>query len=202
MSPSPVSSSIFLGLRDLYVSPGDHIAHFFRGPEERFAMLAPFVKAGLEAGDQCLTLAENPDLSELGEALVQLGVDVDEARTSGQLLGHEGASTPQALRGVFDRSAVAAEKAGRGLVRVAGDMTWALHKLLHATALLEWEAYYDAYFGPRTDFVALCQYDHTCFDGSAVMYALQTHRVVILGGVLQENPFHRDPGEVLAELGG
>jgi hypothetical protein len=33
-----------------------------------------------------------------------------------------------------------------------------------------------------------------------VMYALQTHPLVIIGGLLQENPFYVDPDELLAEL--
>jgi hypothetical protein len=32
------------------------------------------------------------------------------------------------------------------------------------------------------------------------MYALRTHPVVIIGGLLQENPFYVDPDQLLREL--
>ena len=34
------------------------------------------------------------------------------------------------------------------------------------------------------------------------MYALQTHPLSIIGNIAQENPFYRDPAEVLGELSG
>jgi hypothetical protein len=32
------------------------------------------------------------------------------------------------------------------------------------------------------------------------MYALRTHPIVIIGGLLQENPFYVDPEELIPEL--
>ena len=75
-----------------------------------------------------------------------------------------------------------------------------LGKMATAEKLLEWEAFYDRYVGPRYSFVALCQYDHNRFGGSSIMYALQTHPLSIIGNIVQENPFYRDPEEVLEEL--
>ena len=79
-------------------------------------------------------------------------------------------------------------------------MTRASGKLPTAEKLLEWEAFYDKYVGPRANFVALCQYDQSRFGGSAIMCALQTHPLSIIGNIVQENPFYRDPGEVLQEI--
>ena len=79
-------------------------------------------------------------------------------------------------------------------------MTWALSKMPSSEGLLEWEAFYDRHVGPRAGFIALCQYDHTRFSGSAIMCALQTHPLSIIGNVVQQNPFYRDPEEVLQEL--
>ncbi len=81
-------------------------------------------------------------------------------------------------------------------------MTWALGKMPTSEKLMEWEAFYDRYVGPRASFVALCQYDHRRFGGSAIMCALETHPLSIIGNIVQENPFHRDPDEVLQELSG
>jgi len=93
-----------------------------------------------------------------------------------------------------------AKRAGRGQLRIAGDMTWALGKMSCSEKLLEWEAFYDRYAGHQTEFVTLCQYDHARFGGSAVMAALQTHPLAIIGDIVQENPFYRDPAETLNEV--
>ena len=101
---------------------------------------------------------------------------------------------------MFDSVISGAKVAGRDVIRIGGDMTWALSKLPTPEKLLEWEAFYDKHVGPRAAFIALCQYDHTRFGGSAIMCALETHPLSIIGNVVQQNPFYRDPEEVLREL--
>jgi len=76
----------------------------------------------------------------------------------------------------------------------------ALGKLPTTEKLLEWEAFYDKYVAPRANFVALCQYDQSRFGGNAIICALQTHPLSIIGNIIQENPFYRDPSEVLQEI--
>ena len=104
------------------------------------------------------------------------------------------------MSSMFDSVITGANSAGREVIRIGGDMTWALGKLPTSEKLMEWEAFYDRYVGPRASFVALCQYDHSRFDGSTIMCALQTHPLSIVGSIVQENPFYRDPEEVLQEL--
>ena len=86
------------------------------------------------------------------------------------------------MSSMFEALISGARDAGREVIRIGGDMTWALDKMPTAEKLLEWEAFYDRYVGPRSGFVALCQYDHGRFGGSVVMCALQTHPLSIIGG--------------------
>lgn len=194
------SARIFFGLPDVYVDKGAHIAHFFRGNEERFGVLVPFLQAGLEAGDQCILVAEASASPEIKACLEESGMDVAATLASGQLLLSEGGSTAEEMSRMFDAIISQARNSGREIIRIGGDMTWALGKLPTTEKLLEWEAFYDQYVGHRAGFVALCQYDHSRFDGSAIMCAFQTHPLSIIGNVVQENPFYRDPEEVLLEL--
>jgi hypothetical protein len=46
----------------------------------------------------------------------------------------------------------------------------------------------------------ICAYDLSKFSASVVMDALRTHPVVIIGGMLQENPFFIPPDQFLLEL--
>jgi len=65
--------------------------------------------------------------------------------------------------------------------------------------LVEYEARADAklrkFRGPL-----ICAYDLTQFGASVVMDVLRTHRTVIVGGVLQENPFFVPPEQFLLEI--
>ena len=205
-SPSPTGNSsespnqVYFGLPDIFVDVGAHIAHFFRGEQERLSVLLPFIQAGLEAGDQCCLVTEGAASPMIQEHLGELGVDVEAALASGQLLVSEGGSNEQEMSVMFDSVISGAQVAGRNVIRIGGDMTWALSKMPSSEKLLEWEAFYDKHVGPRAGFIALCQYDHTRFGGSAIMCALETHPLSIIGNVVQQNPFYRDPAEVLQEL--
>ncbi len=209
MSQSPSSSGsgpetrnqVYFGLPDVFVDVGAHIAHFFRGEQERLSVLLPFIQAGLEAGTQCcLLVAEGAASPMIQEHLRELGADVEAALASGQLLVSDGGSNEQEMSAMFDSVISGAKDAGRDVIRIGGDMTWALSKMPTSEKLLEWEAFYDKHVGPRASFIALCQYDHTRFGGSAIMCALETHPLSIIGNVVQQNPFYRDPEEVLREL--
>ena len=193
-------TQVYFGLPDIFVDVGAHIAHFFRGEQERLSVLLPYIQAGLEAGDQCCLVTEGAASPMFQEHLRELGVDVEAALASGQLVVSEGGSNPQEMSAVFDSVISGAKSAGRDVIRIGGDMTWVLSKMPSAEKLLEWEAFYDKHIGPRAGFIALCQYDHTRFGGSAIMCALQTHPLSIIGNVVQQNPFYRDPEEVLQEL--
>jgi hypothetical protein len=46
----------------------------------------------------------------------------------------------------------------------------------------------------------ICAYDLSKFSASVVMDALRTHPVVIIGGILQENPFFIPPDQFLLEI--
>ena len=48
---------VFFGLPDVYVDKGAHVAHFFQGDQERVNVLAPYLRAGLESGDQCVLVS-------------------------------------------------------------------------------------------------------------------------------------------------
>ena len=53
---------------------------------------------------------------------------------------------------------------------------------------------------PRNRDVVLCNYDLTAFGGGTIIDIMRTHPMVILGGVLQRNPFFIPPDEFLREL--
>ena len=49
--------------------------------------------------------------------------------------------------------------------------------------------------------VVICAYDPTKFDGAFIVDILRTHPLVVIGGILQENPFFIPSAEFLAQRG-
>jgi hypothetical protein len=46
----------------------------------------------------------------------------------------------------------------------------------------------------------ICTYDLTRFSGDIIMDVLRTHPTVIVGGILQKNPFFIPPEQFLQEI--
>ncbi len=46
----------------------------------------------------------------------------------------------------------------------------------------------------------MCAYDLTRFGADVVIDVMRTHPAIIIGGILQENPFFVPPDEFLEEL--
>jgi hypothetical protein len=78
-------------------------------------------------------------------------------------------------------------------------MEWALVDLPGVEDLIEFETRVN-YVTLKYDNIVVCTYDLSKFRASVVMDALRTHPVVIIGGILQENPFFVPPDQFLLEL--
>jgi hypothetical protein len=78
-------------------------------------------------------------------------------------------------------------------------MEWALVDLPGVEDLIEFETRVN-YVTPKYDNIVICTYDLSKFNASVVMDALRTHPAVIVGGLLQENPFFIPPDQFLIEI--
>jgi hypothetical protein len=78
-------------------------------------------------------------------------------------------------------------------------MEWALVDKPGVGDLIEYETRLN-YILPKYDDAVVCAYDLSKFSASVVMDVMRTHPVVIVGEVLQENPFFVPPDQLLLEL--
>jgi hypothetical protein len=78
-------------------------------------------------------------------------------------------------------------------------MEWALTDLPGVGDLMEYETRVN-YVIPKYEGPVICTYDLTKFGASVVMDALRTHPLVIIGGLLQRNPFFVPPDQLLPEI--
>jgi hypothetical protein len=78
-------------------------------------------------------------------------------------------------------------------------MEWALVDLPGVEDLIEFETRVN-YVVPKYKDIVICAYDLSKFSASVVIDAMRTHPVVIVGGLLHENPFFVPPEQFLLEI--
>jgi hypothetical protein len=78
-------------------------------------------------------------------------------------------------------------------------MDWAAEDPSHIDSLLEFESRVNDVWR-RHDDAVICVYDLARFGGDTIVDILRTHPMVVIGGVLQQNPFFVPPKEYLREL--
>ncbi|NMO92081.1 MEDS domain-containing protein [Actinomycetospora sp. TBRC 11914] len=200
-----MAASMTMGLPGVRLRPGDHICAFYRGPEQRDALLVPYLREGLRAGDMCLCVTDDPAAeTAVIDLLAESVSDPELAR--GCLRSTDSESTYLA-DGCFviDRMLAfwetevggAVTRDGFASVRSVGEMTWALSGRPGVEGLLSYESRLNDFL-PRYPLVALCLYDLERFsDGELVVEILQTHPAVLIGGQLVENPWYTDPHDYL-----
>jgi len=184
-----------------------HICAFFNSVEEQHRVLRSFIREGFERGDKAVHLVD-PELREDHlRWLAEAGIDVEQAVGTGQLALRRWQDAQ--LRGDrFDQDAMLAlleetfqsgAAAGYPLTRLIGQMEWALADKPGVDDLLEFETRVN-YLMAKYDDPAICTYDLSKFSASVVMDIMRTHPVVIIGGLLQENPFFVPPDQFLLEI--
>src|SRR5258705_9585122 len=186
-----------------------HVCAFFNSADEEHRVLRSFIKEGFESGDKACHLVD-PDLWEdhlrwLGDA----GIDVAQTMGTGQLEVRRWQDAY--LRGDrFDQDAMLAlieevlqsgATSGYPLTRLVAHMEWALLDKSGVDDLVEYETRLN-YVLPKYDDSVICTYDLSKFSAGVVMDIMRTHPVVIIGEVLQENPFFVPPDQFLLEIRG
>jgi hypothetical protein len=184
-----------------------HICAFFNGIDEQHRVLRPFITDGFDQGDKVYHYVD-PERQE-GQLrwLAEAGINVQEAMGTGQLEVRPWQDST--LRGdcfdldtwlaSFEQVLQSGPAAGYAQTRVLGHMEWALLDLPGVDDLIEYETRLN-YLIPQYEDTVICTYDLTKFGASVVMDALRTHSVVIIGGLLQENPFFVPPDQLLLEI--
>jgi MEDS: MEthanogen/methylotroph, DcmR Sensory domain len=184
-----------------------HICAFFNDIDEEHRVLRSFIKDGFDRGDKAFHLV-NPELREEHlRRLAEAGINVREVLEAGQLEVRPWQEAP--LRGGrfdqdtwllwFEQVLRSGPAAGYAQTRFLAHMEWALVDLPGVEDLIEFETRVN-YIVPKYEDILICSYNLSKVSASVVMDALRTHPVVIIGGLLQENPFFVPPDQFLHEM--
>jgi hypothetical protein len=184
-----------------------HVCAFFNSDDEEYRVLLPFIKDGLECGDKAVHVV-NPDqrLDHL-QRLAAAGIDAATAQQTGQLevrtttetYLREGRFDQDRMLAAFEQMASGSAKGGFPLSRIACRMDWAVEGRSHVDDVVEFESRVNDLWRHHDDAV-ICTYQLAKFGGETVIDIMRTHPVVIIGGILHQNPFFVPPQEFLHEF--
>ncbi len=132
---------VSLGFGGASAAIGDHIAHFYRGSNQRFDVLGPYFKEGIQNGDKRVLISAPEVASELCDWLTSNDIDAAGARASRQLILHPGAATMEEMQTLTERIEADSFKEGHKFVRWAGDMGWGLEGNFSVSEMLRWASF-------------------------------------------------------------
>jgi hypothetical protein len=184
-----------------------HACAFFHTEDQFYKVLMPFIREGIAAGERAVHIVDPAKRERHVEVLSAAGIDAESTQQAQQL---EVRRWEEAYlrEGHFDQDAMLAliqevlEDGHRRqfpMTRLVANMEWALEDRPGVRDIVEYESRLN-YILPKYDDTVVCTYDLGRFSASAVMDILRTHPMVIVGEVMQENPFYTPPDQLLPEL--
>jgi hypothetical protein len=183
-----------------------HICAFFSSPEEEYRVLLPFIKEGLDRGDKAFHVVDPRLRAAHVSRLAGAGIDVGAAETNGQLklcdweenYLPDGRFDQDRMLATWVKALAAARAEGFPQTRVVAHMEWGLEDREGVNDLVEYEARFNLLEHERDP--VICTYDITKYSGDFIVDIMRTHPLVIMGGVLLQNPFYVPPEEFLRQL--
>jgi hypothetical protein len=193
-----------LGVLDRSVPSGTHICTFYSGPAARDEIVMPFLAEGIRSGQKCICILES-----LGpeDVVARLGRQVDLGRSveTGQLelvtpadayLRTGKFSTDDMLAYWQDAADKALSTGDYSLTRATGEMPSVLDQPEGRPEFFRYEARLNDFIA-RFPQVILCLYDLQRFGAEVLMDALRTHLMVVVDGMVHDNPYYIEPSEYL-----
>lgn len=183
-----------------------HVCAFCNSAEEGYRVLMPFIEDGFKCGDKALHVINPANRAEHLQRLQAAGIDPATAERSGQLELRDNTDfyLPD---GHFDQDRMVQlfEEAASGsnaefpISRIVCEMDWAAGNTADIGDVVEFEARINDVWESHDDAV-ICVYDLAQFGGEAIVDIMRTHPMIVIGGLLQENPFYVSPAQFLKEL--
>jgi MEDS: MEthanogen/methylotroph, DcmR Sensory domain len=184
-----------------------HVCAFFNSDEEFYRVLLPFIKDGFECGDKAVHVVNPGQRHHHLQRLAGVGIDPVATQQSGQFelrsntdtYLRDGRFDQDRMLAVFEQLASGTAQGEFPLTRIVCQMDWAAEARSHVDELMEFESRVNEVWR-RHDDAVICVYDLAKFGGDTVIDIMRTHPMIIVGGILQHNPFFVPPEEFLREL--
>jgi len=184
-----------------------HVCAFFNSADEEYRVLLPFIKDGFHLGHKAIHVVNPDQHQDHLQRLAEAGIDAAAAQQSGQLdvrINSEvylpdGRFDADRMISAFERLASGNSGEAYPLSRICCRMDWTVTDQSHVDDVIEFEARVNDVWQRHEDAV-ICTYHLGQFRGDEVIDIMRTHPMVIIGGILQQNPFFVPPDEFLSEF--
>jgi hypothetical protein len=184
-----------------------HVCAFFTSDDEEYRVLLPFIRDGFQCGHKAVHVVNPEQQQEHLRRLAAAGIDSEGAQRSGQfeirtnteVYLRDGRFDQDRMLGVFEELASGNGKGGFPLSRIVCRMDWAVDRGSYVDDVVEFESRVNDIWS-RHDDAVICTYHLGKFGGDTVIDIMRTHPMVIIGGILQQNPFYVPPAQFLREL--
>ena len=184
-----------------------HVCAFFNSDEEEYRVLLPFIKDGFERGDKAVHVVNPDQHRDHLQRLAAAGIDIPTAQQSGQFelrtnteaYIRDGHFDQDRMLEAFEQLASGNAKGSFPLSRICCRMDWAVEDRSYIDDLIEFESRVNEVWR-RHDDAVICTYHLSKFGGDTVIDIMRTHPMIIIGGMLYENPFFVTPEKFLHEV--
>ncbi len=184
-----------------------HVCAFFNSADEEYRVLLPFIKDGFQSGHKAIHVVNPDQRQDHLQRLAEAGIDAAAMQQSGQMELRintdvylpDGHFDPDRMIAAFEQLASGNSGAGYPLSRICCRMDWSVKDQSHVDDVIEFESRVNEVWRRHEDAV-ICTYHLGQFRGDEVIDIMRTHPMVIIGGILQQNPFYIPPHEFLQEF--
>lgn len=184
-----------------------HVCAFFNSDEEAYRVLLPFIKDGFECGHKAVHVVNPDQRDDHLQRLAAAGIDARAAERCGQFelktntetYLRDGRFDQDRMLEAFERLASGNARGGFPLSRIVCRMDWVVEGGAYVDDVVAFESRVNDVWR-RHDDAVICTYDLAKFGGATVIDIMRTHPMVIIGGILQHNPFFVPPEAFLGEI--
>jgi hypothetical protein len=202
------SSERSVELAGVNLSGRNHVCAFFNTIEEEHRVLGSFYKNGIDRGEKAAHVVDSENREEHLKRLAEAGIDVLKMMETGQLevalwtdvYVRDHRFDQDAMLTAVEKQIQSGTAADYPLTRIVGHhMDWLFLDESATYNLVEYEARLDQVLSKYDDPV-ICNYNPSKFGATVAMDIMRTHPLVIIGGLLRENPFFVPPHQFLEEM--
>ena len=167
----------------------------------------PFFIEGLSQGEKVYHIIDSQHFDRHLGSMAEYGINVQKESERGALevrvweeaYFQDGYFNPDRMLQILEEVVQSTRKAGFPMMRLMGNMEWANKDVPGVERLVEYEARIN-HISPRFPDPLICVYDLNQHSARTVMNILRAHPMILVGGVLQENPLYIPPDELLKQV--
>src|SRR5689334_4383930 len=186
----------------------NHVCAFFNTMDDEHRVLRSFYQGGFDRGEKATHIVDSENREAYLKRLIDAGISVQELMDTGRLevlpwtdmYVRDHRFDQDAMLASVEQLIQSGAASGYTRTRLVGHhMDWLFLDKPAVNNLVEYEARLNHVLSKYNDPV-ICNYDLSKVGASVAIDIMRTHPLVIIGGLVRENPFFVPPDQFLEEM--